>query len=66
MMVTVEGIRKSVANSHPLVHYDNSMGLTHHFYGYDDGLYPTFNAGTTPSPEGASPYNVGRRPWHTK
>jgi len=62
MMETVEGIRKGAADANSKIFYDNGMGLTHYFYGYDDGLYPDILPGTTPYPQGSTPYNSGGDP----
>lgn len=59
MMETVEGIRKTVADANPKIFYDNGMGLMHHHYGYDDGLYGNILPGTTDEPMGATPYDSG-------
>ncbi|HHS95505.1 MAG TPA: T9SS type A sorting domain-containing protein, partial [Phaeodactylibacter sp.] len=59
MMDLVEGIRKTLADSHPNILYDNGMGLMHYYYGYDDPLYPYIPPGSTPYPQGQSPYATG-------
>jgi Secretion system C-terminal sorting domain len=59
MMDEVEGIRKAMADSHPKIFYDNGMGLMHYYYGYDDPQYPAFPSGSTPHPQGESPYATG-------
>lgn len=62
MMLGVEEIRHTVADANPLIFYDNSIGLTHHFYGFDDVGNGGAAAGSLPAPLGISPYNFGGDP----
>lgn len=59
MMNEVEGIRKSMADGHPNILYDNGMGLMHYYYGFDDPGYPAFPSGEVDYPQGESPYATG-------
>ena len=60
MMIGVERIRQDLADGHPQIFYDNSLGLMHYYYGYDDGLYtPALFEGSTPHPQSVAPYAIG-------
>lgn len=54
MMQTIEIRRQEYALSHPRVHYDNSIGLMHHYYG--DGIS---GPGVLPHPQPEYPYAPG-------
>ncbi len=62
MMTLVEQIRKDIADANPKIFYDNGQGLMHYYYGFDDPGYPAITEGTTPYPQGVSPYAGGGDP----
>lgn len=57
MMISVEVRRKLMADANPRIHFDNSLGLMHYFYG--DG---TAAEGTLPYPQAVTPYTEGGNP----